>query len=321
MFCSAIKVDLLNVETLATIVHTRSPRLDHESSGSARKEENCLKVFADSSVEGRGSLNHGVVFQDEVLASIEVTSNWKSSCPISSASQPMHLNAVDAELLQKGSHDIGVEEYSFDLLVSCSMNLDPEDLAASYAKMGEPELVELARSYDSLTDSAQAVLRAEFGRRNLDPPIIEDSDDVPDRRDLVTVHRYRDLSEAIVARTLLESAGIYVFLCDENLVRLDWQVSNFIGGIRLQVEAKDQREASELLSQSTPVVIPFGGEADFFQPRCPNCGSTDITFQGSSRGAALASLYVLSLPLPLGRETWLCNSCESRWEPTEDDSI
>ena len=210
----------------------------------------------------------------------------------------------------------------FVLLLSRSMNLDPEDLAASYAKMGEPELLELARSYDSLTDSAQAVLRAEFGRRNLDPPIIEDSEDrVPDSRDLVTLRRYRDLSEAIVARTLLESAGIYVFLRDENLVRLDWQVSNFIGGIRLQVEAKDERAATELLSQSAPVVIPFGGEADFFQPHCPNCGSTDITFQGSSRGAALASLYVLSLPLPLGRETWLCNSCESRWEDTEDDSI
>jgi hypothetical protein len=55
------------------------------------------------------------------------------------------------------------------------MNLDPEDLAATYAGMGEPELLELARSYDSLTDSTQAVLRAEFARRNLDPPVVEDS--------------------------------------------------------------------------------------------------------------------------------------------------
>jgi hypothetical protein len=51
--------------------------------------------------------------QDEVLASVEVTSNWKSLCPISAAFQPMHLNAVDAELLQKTPHHIGVEENSW----------------------------------------------------------------------------------------------------------------------------------------------------------------------------------------------------------------
>ena len=200
------------------------------------------------------------------------------------------------------------------------MNLDPEDIAEGYRKMVEGELLRLARSYDSLTDTAQAALRAEFSRRDLEPPFIEDEAE-PEPRNLVTLRRYRDLSEAIVARTLLESAGIYVFLRDENLVRLDWQMSNLIGGIRLQVEAKDEAGAAELLQQSIPAVIPFDPDDDFLQPQCPKCGSTDITFQGSARGAALASLYVLAVPLPLGPETWLCNSCEARWEDTEDDSV
>src|ERR1700685_1863096 len=113
------------------------------------------------------------------------------------------------------------------------MNLDPEDIAAGYSNMVDGELLRLARSYDSLTDSAQAALRAEFSRRDLEPPFIEDEEE-PEPRNLVTLRRYRDLSEAIVARTLLESAGIYVFLRDENLVRLDWQGSKLIGGIRLQ---------------------------------------------------------------------------------------
>jgi hypothetical protein len=199
------------------------------------------------------------------------------------------------------------------------MHIDPQDLAATYAKLGETELVELATSYDSLTDDAQAALRTEFKRRELEPPMVEEAEDRASDRELVTLRRYRDLSEAIVARSLLESAGIYAFLCDENLIRLDWQMSNFIGGIRLQVEAKDESPAMDLLDQPNPTSIPFGGEADFLQPLCPKCGSADIMFQGSSRGAALASLYVLSLPLPLGRQTWLCNSCESRWEVTEDE--
>jgi Putative prokaryotic signal transducing protein len=200
------------------------------------------------------------------------------------------------------------------------MDLDPRDIADGYKNMTEGELLKVAHSYDSLTEIAQTALRAEFARRNLEPPIIEDEEAAPERRKLVTLCRYRDLSEAIVARTLLESAGIYVFLRDENLVRLDWQVSNFIGGIRLQVEDKDEAAAAELLRQSIPDVIPFDDEEDFLQPQCPKCGSTDITFEGSSRGAALASVTVFALPLPLGRETWLCNACEARWEEMEDDS-
>jgi hypothetical protein len=200
------------------------------------------------------------------------------------------------------------------------MDLDPKDIAAGYKNMPEGELLKVAHSYDSLTEIAQTALRAEFARRNLEPPIVEDEEAAPQRRNLVTLCRYRDLSEAIVARTLLESAGIYVFLRDENLVRLEWQVSNFIGGIRLQVEDKDEATAAELLRQSIPDVIPFDDEEDFLQPQCPKCGSTDITFEGSSRGAALASVTVFALPLPLGRETSLCNACEARWEEMEDDS-
>ena len=78
-------------------------------------------------------------------------------------------------------------------------------------------------------------------------------------------------------------------------------MSNLIGGIRLQVEAKDQAGATELFEQSIPAVIPFDPDDDFLQPHCPKCGSTDITFQGAARGAALARLYVLAVPLPLGR--------------------
>jgi hypothetical protein len=196
------------------------------------------------------------------------------------------------------------------------MEEQPEALVASYAQLEEPELMELARGYDSLTDDAQSALRAEFARRGLEPPLIEDSPK-PEFRPLVTLRRYRDLSEAIVARSLLESAGIAVCLRDENLVRLDWQVSNFIGGIRLQVDAANEQNALEVLSQPVPESIPFGANDEFAQPRCPTCGSTGITFEGASRGAALASLYILSLPLPAGAETWSCSACGARWEDVE----
>lgn len=194
-----------------------------------------------------------------------------------------------------------------------------EDLARDYANMSEFDLLEVGRSFDSLTEMAKPILKAEFARRNLDPPMIEDAAEAIGNT-LVTVYRYRDLSQAIVARSLLESAGIEAYLRDENLVRLDWQISNFIGGIRLQVAAADEAAAIEILSQPIPDTVPFSEAAEFAQPLCPRCGSKDITFEGSSRGAALASLYLLSLPLPLGGKSWLCNSCEARWADDSDDS-
>ncbi len=135
---------------------------------------------------------------------------------------------------------------------------------------------------------------------------------------LVTIRRYRDLSEAIVARSLLESTGITVYLCDENLVRLDWQISNFIGGLRLQVESEDEQIATEVLDSPVPEEIDYGSPAfAYAQPHCPRCGSIAITFEGSSRKAALASLYVFAIPLSLGAKTWTCSNCNNRWDEVD----
>ena len=121
-----------------------------------------------------------------------------------------------------------------------------------------------------------------------------------------------------MARAVIESTGIFCFLKDENLVRLDWQVSNFIGGIRLQVAVPDIEAAEAILSQPIPNEFSIPDQPGFSQPRCPRCTSTDITWERQGRKAALASLYLFSLPLPRGSESWHCDSCDLRW--TDDDT-
>ncbi len=124
-----------------------------------------------------------------------------------------------------------------------------------------------------------------------------------------------------MARSLLESSGIEVILCDENLVRLDWQISNFIGGIRLQVEEMDAPDATAILDSPVPDRIDYGsGERDYSQPECPRCGSTNLSFEGAARGAALISLYALAVPIPSGSKSWSCADCGSRWEAAERTS-
>lgn len=200
------------------------------------------------------------------------------------------------------------------------MDLPDQAFAQLLRDANEPRLLDLARTYDSLTPQSQAAMRAEFARRGLEAPLVEEPAE-PGYLRYKTVARYRDLSEAIVARSMLESSGMAVHLYDENLVRLDWQVSNFIGGIRLQVDERDEAAALELLSQPVPEFIAFDDDdtEEFAQPRCPVCNSAEITFEGASRGAALVSLYVLAMPLPPGEETWSCTHCGARWQDEEED--
>jgi hypothetical protein len=183
-----------------------------------------------------------------------------------------------------------------------------------YRPMSDLELQNLLADWHSLVPDASMALANEFAARGLkfiEPPLPEDSR--AEFRELITIRQYRDLSEAIVARTAVESAGIFCFLKDENLVRLDWQVSNFVGGIRLQVGTADVEAAKNILSQPIPNEIFIPDQPGFIQPRCPRCTSNDIFWERQGRKAALASLYLFSLPLPRGSESWHCNSCDLRW--------
>jgi hypothetical protein len=188
-----------------------------------------------------------------------------------------------------------------------------------YRPMSESELQDLLTDWHSLVPDARVALVEEFRVRGIpfvEPEIPADALR-PEYRDLITLRRYRDLSEAIVARGVLESAGIFCFLKDENLVRLEWQISNFIGGIRLQVGALDVEGAEAILQESIPNTIEFIDQPDFHQPRCPRCDSINISYERHGRRGALAFLYLFSLPVPRGGASWTCQNCDLHWADDE----
>jgi hypothetical protein len=198
-----------------------------------------------------------------------------------------------------------------------------ESFAAKYQAMSETELMGLARQYDDLTDAAQAALRAEFAQRGLEPPLIEEEDDpiaVEDDPDLATVGQYRDMAEAFVARAVLDQAGIECFLRDENTVRTDWLLSNAVGGMRLQVAARDQAAAEQLLSQPIPDQFETDSGEEFVQPVCPKCGSTDVVANDPDRKVMAVSMLI-KLPIPHSRpsdEEWRCMNCGCVWVDDEE---
>jgi hypothetical protein len=127
-------------------------------------------------------------------------------------------------------------------------------LSQLYAAMSDGELRELAREAASLTDEARMALASEMERREISAEEPGDAEDpseaiLPERefRDLLTIRQYRDVPEALLAKSVLESAGIECFLGDDNLIRMDWLWSNLLGGIKLRVRREDALVASRLL--------------------------------------------------------------------------
>ena len=187
-------------------------------------------------------------------------------------------------------------------------------LANTYASMTDGELQRLARSPESLTEPAWEALEDELDRRRLevptDPALPEDALDL---RKLVMIRQFRDLPEALLAKGSLESAGIECFLRDDNLVRLDWFISNFVGGVKLCVKPEDVQNARKLLDEPILEGLYVQGVGLYEQPRCPKCQSLDVNFRELDRPIAYLSAF-LRVPMPIQRKGWHCHSCNAQWE-------
>jgi len=185
--------------------------------------------------------------------------------------------------------------------------------------MTDGELQRLAHNAESLTELAWDALEDELDRRNIEP--VED-DPAPqphptlEMQELVTIRQFRDLPEALLAKGSLESAGIECFLADENLVRLDWFISNFVGGIKLNVRIEDVVNARKLLDEPILEGLYVQGIGLYEQPRCPKCGSLDVNFQELDKPIAYVSAF-LNVPIPMQRPAWHCHACGAEWEEDE----
>jgi hypothetical protein len=142
------------------------------------------------------------------------------------------------------------------------MPLPPDESARLqdlYSNMTDGELHEIAADPSSLTDLARAALAKEFERRNLTAPDSDKHSNFVEPeiefQDLVTIRRFRNLHEALLAKGSLDSAAIESHLADDNMVRLF--VSTFVGGVRLLVRRADADAAQQILDEP-----PADGDSD-----------------------------------------------------------
>jgi len=137
-----------------------------------------------------------------------------------------------------------------------------------------------------------------------------------DQRFLV-LRRFRDMPDAFLYESILDSAAIECFLADENTIRMNWLWSNFLGGIKLCARRSDADEALSLLD--LPILERFDveGIGEYQQPRCPNCKSLEISFQGLNKPVDYTRALLGGIG-PLHRSLWQCDSCDQQWPESKE---
>jgi hypothetical protein len=170
-------------------------------------------------------------------------------------------------------------------------------LVGIYSAKSDGELEELAAARFDLSEGALQALEAEMARRGLKITVAPaEGFDVPELNETVTVRQFRDLPEALLAKGSLESAGIQTYLVDDNMIRMDWFISNLLGGVKLKVRTQDAEAAMEILNQPIPETVEVEGVGEYAQPRCPVCNSLDVGFQQFHEPPR-----------------WACQSCHNEW--------
>ena len=188
---------------------------------------------------------------------------------------------------------------------------DIQRFAKTYAAKHDDELIELAEDSDSLTDAARIALDAELARRNISLSLKQNDDTASpasnapeggavDPRNLVIVATFRDLPPALIAKNVLDTAGIRNFLIDATTIRMDWLLSNAIGGVKLGVERQDLDKAKQALDHGMESV-ELPEDEEVLLPHCPRCMSPTVEEQKLN-------------PPRANFTAWRCDDCGTQWE-------
>lgn len=191
-------------------------------------------------------------------------------------------------------------------------------LSAQYSSMTEDELAKLADEAVSLTDAAKGALKDELSRRGLNIHLAERSNvEQPHTLDLVVVRKFRDLPEAVIAKDVLTSAGLECFLADAATVRMDWFLSNALGGIKLCVRSEDAEAAEKLLNENRTQDSYDEEDRDFKEPSCPRCQSREVSLNETGKDVSYGDA-ILDVPMPADHPGWKCHACGHSWTDEEE---
>ncbi len=133
----------------------------------------------------------------------------------------------------------------------------------------------------------------------------------------IVLRRFRDMPDAFLFGSVLDSAGIECYLADENTIRMDWFWCDFLGRVKLCVRNADAEAALNLLEQDVIEKFEVDGVGEYQQPRCPVCQSLQVSFRGLNKAVDYMSA-LLGGPRPLHRSLWECGACRHQWPESSE---
>ena len=127
----------------------------------------------------------------------------------------------------------------------------------------------------------------------------------------VTIARYQYSTEAQIIKGRLEADGISVFLKDNITIDTDPLVSHAIGGIKLNVLAKDEIKAKAILESISAYALDDEGKA----MTCSNCDSTQISLYSTLNDFKSLFYFLIGFitgTLPFSaRYQYKCENCNN----------
>lgn len=125
--------------------------------------------------------------------------------------------------------------------------------------------------------------------------------------DWVTIARYDFPYEAQIGRARLQAEGIQTFIADEYTINMQWLYANALGGVKLQVKARDASWAAEILATDFSADVEEQEGDDPLQ--CPHCGAVDLIPETIGKRRAFLVFLGLDFPLYPIRRALRCPTC------------
>ena len=201
-------------------------------------------------------------------------------------------------------------------------------LSQHYRQLSDTALLDLARQTPTLTDIAQQVLAQEITARRL--PIPPQPPAAPQRpawqpedpgsiyaedRELIDFCTVFSLADALQLQSLLDMAGIPIFIGPEKASSVESVTSNFSKGLMVRIMRVGLPWAYRAAQEYFPHDIPpqeIIEEPDNLAIHCPRCRSTEVVFEDLQPGPET------SQGEPASKFKWTCDLCGHAWE---DDGL
>ena len=153
------------------------------------------------------------------------------------------------------------------------------------------------------------------------PTEIEEQDEIVVDSPLVIIATFSDVHSAYFAKSLIESAGIPVFLRDEHIVSINTLYSPAIGGVKLTVPSSQaeialaiiQNEQPEPEQQTPPQQVSDEPEFIESEEQCPRCKSDKIITINAYLKRGVFSL-LLGILFKLSGKKYKCQTCDYKWK-------